>query len=198
MPQQSTNLNTDQSNVPTSSEFADRGDGTSKWYQWRRTADGGDVTTGAKADAAVTDYTASGSLVALLKGLLSTLRQQLGVYPVGATPVSGASGNVANASAVATLAAAVDKTTYITGFSVTFAGATGASNIIVAITGTTGGTLSYIITVPAGAAVAGTPLHVTFSHPVPASATNTAIVVTVPALGAGNTHAAAVATGFQL
>lgn len=35
--------------------------------------DGANVTTGAKADAAVTDPTASGSMVALLKGILSAL-----------------------------------------------------------------------------------------------------------------------------
>lgn len=71
---QSTTLNTDTNDVKTSSEFGDRGDGVSRWYQWRRSADGADVTQGAKADSAVTDPAASGSVVALLKGLLSFLR----------------------------------------------------------------------------------------------------------------------------
>lgn len=198
MPQQSTTLNTDQANVPTSSEYGDRGDGTSKWYQWRRSADGADATQGAKADAAVTDHTAAGSVVALLKGLLSTLRGQVGVYPVGATPIRGASGNVANAAAVATLAGTSGKTTYIAGFAFTFAGATAASNITVVVSGTLGGSLTYVVTVPAGATVAGRELVVNFPHPYPASAANTSIVVTAAAAGSGNTHAAAVATGFQL
>lgn len=198
MPQQATTLNTDQANVPTSSEYGDRGDGTSRWYQWRRSADGADASLGAKADAAVTDSTASGSLIALVKGLLSSIRSKVGVYPVGATPIRGASGNVANASAVATLAGTSGKTTYIAGFAFTFAGATAASNITVVVSGTLGGSLTYVVTVPAGATVAGRELVVNFEHPYPASATNTAIVVTAAAAGSGNTHAAAVATGFQL
>ena len=45
--------------------------------------------------------------------------------PIGATAVSSSSGNVAAASAVATLAASVTKTTYISGFAITGTGATG-------------------------------------------------------------------------
>lgn len=71
---QSTTLNTDPDGKRTSAEYADRGDGTSKWLLWSRTGDGGDATQGAKADAAVTDPTLSGSVVALLKGILSFLR----------------------------------------------------------------------------------------------------------------------------
>lgn len=119
-------------------------------------------------------------------------------YPAGATPVSGASGNVAAAAATATLAAAAGKTTYITGFEVTGAGATAASVVLVTVTGTTGGTLTYVLAVPAGVAVGVTPLIVMFPSPIPASAANTAIAVNVPSLGAGNTNAAAVAHGFQL
>lgn len=91
---QSTTLNTDTDAKRTSSEYGDRGDGTSKWFQWRRTADGGDATAGAKADVAVTDPASSGSLIALLKGLLSFSR----VSPTGilkaedAPHVSGDSG----------------------------------------------------------------------------------------------------------
>ena len=118
--------------------------------------------------------------------------------PSGATAINGASGNVANANAVATLAGASSKTTYITGFEITAAGATAAASVIVAITGTKDTTLSYIFTVPAGAILAADPLVVEFPYPIPASATNTSIVVTCPALGAGNTNAAAVAHGFQL
>lgn len=119
-------------------------------------------------------------------------------YPSGATPITGASGNVANASAVATLSGTSGKTTYITGFEVTSGGATAASLVTVAITGTVTGTLSYTYAAPAGATAGATPLVVEFSTPVPASAANTSIVVTVPALGAGNTNATVVAHGYQL
>lgn len=117
-------------------------------------------------------------------------------YDTTALPTTGSSGNVANASAIATLAAVAAKTNYLTGFEVTASGATAASIVLVAVTGLLGGTLTYIFTVPAGVLLAAAPLVVSFNPPLPASAVNTAIVVTCPALGAGNTNAAAVAHGL--
>jgi|SRR5712664_755150 len=104
----------------------------------------------------------------------------------------------ANAAAAnnQTLAGVASRTTYITGFSVTGAGATAGSVIAVTITGLAN-TLTYYVTIPAGAGVGVTPLTVEFSRPLPASAQNTAIVVNVPSFGAGNTQAAATARGFQ-
>lgn len=67
-------LHTDGSGVKTSARRADRGDGTSDWFHTMRTYDGGDTAQGARADAAVTDPTASATVVGLLKGLLSFLR----------------------------------------------------------------------------------------------------------------------------
>jgi len=74
MPVQSAALNTDTGAIPTAYEYVDRGDGTSKWLAWFRTADGAQATIGAKADAAVTDPTSSGSVIALLKGILTANR----------------------------------------------------------------------------------------------------------------------------
>lgn len=113
-------------------------------------------------------------------------------------PITAASGNVANASAVATLAGAAGKTTYITGFELTAGGATGAALVQATVAGVLGGTLTYIFGFPAGVTTIATPLIVEFPEPIPASAANTAIVVTLPAGGTGNTNAAAVAHGFQL
>lgn len=113
------------------------------------------------------------------------------------TPLSSSSGNVAAASAVATLAAAAGKTTYIAGFSITGAGATAASVVLAALAGLLGGTQTYVVAVPAGAAVGITPLRVDFNPPLPASAANTAITLTLPSLGAGNTNAAVNAWGYQ-
>ena len=118
--------------------------------------------------------------------------------PNGATPVTASSGNVAAASAVATLPGVAGKTTYVTGFQVTAAGATAAAVVNVTVTGTVSGTLTYTFVFPAGATVAAQPLVVEFPEPVPASGTNTAIVVTLPSGGAGNTNAAVNAQGFQL
>ncbi|RUV16965.1 MULTISPECIES: hypothetical protein [unclassified Mesorhizobium] len=117
--------------------------------------------------------------------------------PVGATAVTASSGNVANGAAVATLPGVVGQTTYITGFEITAGGATAAALVAATLSGIVGGTATYIFAAPAGVAVGAAPLVVQFAQPIPASAANTAIVLTLPALGAGNTNAAVVAHGFQ-
>jgi hypothetical protein len=112
------------------------------------------------------------------------------------TPVTASSTGAASAI-TASLPGVAGKTTYITGFQVTGGGATGASIIVVTVTGLVTGTNSYDVGVVAGA-TAGTPnLIVTFPTPIPASAVNTAIVVNVPSFGAGNTNSAVSAQGFQ-
>lgn len=118
--------------------------------------------------------------------------------PTGAVAVTSSSGNVAATSAVATLAGAVGKTTYITGFEITAGGATAAALVVATLTGLLGGAASYIYAAPAGATLGAQPLIVAFPEPIPASAVNTAIVLTLPSLGAGNTNAAVVAHGFQI
>ncbi len=111
--------------------------------------------------------------------------------------VRGASGNVANASAAATLAANATKRTWISSFQCTASGSTAALVVDATVAGVTGGTMTYTFTFPAGATVGASPLIVEFPTPVPSSAVNTAIVVTLPAGGAGNAHAACSAQGFQ-
>lgn len=119
-------------------------------------------------------------------------------YPSGATPLSAGSGNVANASAVATLTPASGKTAYITGFQISGAGATVALPVSVTVVGLLGGTRTFTHTAVAGALLANTPLLVNFPYPIPASAVDTNIVVTCPALGAGNTNNTVNAQGFYL
>lgn len=119
-------------------------------------------------------------------------------YPSGATVITAASGNVANSAAAATLPGAPSKTTYITGFEITAAGATAAAAVTATVTGTISGTLSYTFTAPAGAALNAAPLVVSFVPAIPASGTNIAIAVSLPALGAGNLNATTVAHGYQL
>lgn len=118
-------------------------------------------------------------------------------YPAGAVPVEVSSGNVANAAATATLPAAVGKTTWLTGFEVTGAGATAALVVAVTVTGPAN-TLTYIYAAAAGVLVENTPLLVQFPKPIPGAAANTAVVITCPALGAGNTNNAVNAHGYQL
>ena len=118
-------------------------------------------------------------------------------YPSSATPITATSASVANASAVATLAGVAAKTTYITGFQATAGGSTVGSDQTLTVAGVITGTMNYTFTFPAGAVV-GANLIVPFPMAIPASAVNTAIVVTLPAGGAGNTNATVAAQGFQL
>lgn len=117
-------------------------------------------------------------------------------YPTQCVPVDAASGNGANAQITATLPAVVGKTNYVTGFEITGGGATAAALVVATLAGVLGGTISYVFGVPAGATVACAPLIVEFLFPIPAAALNTAIVLTLPALGAGSTNAAVSLHGF--
>lgn len=118
-------------------------------------------------------------------------------YPAGASVLTTSSGNVANASASSSMTGMASKTTYITGFQITAGGATVGSCVTATLTGTLN-TLYYTFCAPTGAALAATPLVVKFDPPVPASAANTSIVLTLPALGTGNTNAAVSLQGYRL
>lgn len=129
---------------------------------------------------------------------LNVTASQAAAYPTGATPITAASGDVAAATAAATLASVAGKTTYITGFSFTSTGSTAAATVDITVTNTITGTLTFVYVSVAGATTANAQLLVTFPYPIPASAANTTIVVSAPSLGAGNLHAAMNAYGFQL
>jgi hypothetical protein len=120
-----------------------------------------------------------------------------GIASATDTDVDNSSGNVANAAAVATLPGVAGQTTFITGFEVTATGSTAVLIVLVTVAGILGGTKTYEFVFPAGVTTLANPLVVEFSRPIPASAVNTAITVTLPAGGAGNTNAAATAHGFQ-
>lgn len=119
-------------------------------------------------------------------------------YPNTAVPASAASANVANAQAQASLAAIPGKTAFVTGFEITAGGATAAALVQATLVGLLGGTATYIVGAPAGATAAATPLCVRFAMPIPASAPNVALTLTLPALGAGNTNAAVALHGFYI
>lgn len=118
------------------------------------------------------------------------------VYP-NTTPLIAGSGNVANASAVATLTGSSSTKVYLSGFEVTGSGATAALPVTVTVAGLLGGTRSYTYNFASGALVGNTPLIVAFDPPLPASAVNVDIVVTCPASGAGGTNNTVVAHGFH-
>jgi len=124
--------------------------------------------------------------------------QATSIMPFGATALINSSANQANANAVATLTASTGKTAWLTGFECTASGSTAGSVVTVTVAGILGGTLNYTFVAPASVGQAASPLIVEFMPPLPASTTNTNIVVTLPALGAGNTNATTVAHGFLL
>jgi hypothetical protein len=140
---------------------------------------------------------AGGAALLNLDGDGNLLVNTGGAPTAAATPVSNSSGNKTNANAVATLPAAAGKTTHISGFALTGAGATAAGSVLATVVGAAGGTLSFVVPVPEGADIGIAPLLVQFNPPLAASALNTAIVVTLPAAGTGNTQAAATAWGYQ-
>jgi hypothetical protein len=117
--------------------------------------------------------------------------------PSTATFASASSGNEANATAVATLAGAIGKTTFCSGFEITAGGATASSIVLATLSGILGGSQIYAFAVPAGATLGATPLVVEFNPPLPSSAANTAIAITLPALGAGNTNAVVNIHGYK-
>jgi hypothetical protein len=119
------------------------------------------------------------------------------IMPNAIPQANGASG--AAQSNAAALPATAGKTQYLEGFDVTGGGATAPSIIEVSVTGLAAGTLKFEMNVLAGVtgpvnAQGG--LFIRFPEPMPASAQNAAITVTVPSLGAGNTNASVVAYGF--
>lgn len=116
--------------------------------------------------------------------------------PVGSS-ISDFTADSPNAAAVATLAGAAGKLNSLSGFYLSGSGATGASVVLATVTGLAGGTITIPVAVPAGAAAGIAPIRMEFEPPLPASAVDTDIVVTLPALGAGNLHAAVGAWGYQ-
>lgn len=119
-----------------------------------------------------------------------------GNWNANATPIIAGSGNVAAASAVATLTGTVATRVFIAGFEVTGSGATAGLPVTVTVAGLLGGTQNYTYTFASGVLVGNAPLIVFYDPPLPASGFNTAIVVTCPSGGAGATNNTVVAHGF--
>jgi len=117
--------------------------------------------------------------------------------PLQGVGITASSGNVAAGAAVATLAAATGRVTYICGFAITSSGSTGAAIVNPTVTGTVTGTLTFTYASVAGATLSNPSLVVPFTPCISASAPNTAVVVTLPTLGAGNTNASVSAWGYQ-
>lgn len=125
------------------------------------------------------------------------LRTTASPFPSGATQLSQQTAT-ANANAVATLTSAAARTAYLCGLQIGGLGATAAGGQFVQVTGLEGGTLSFAIGIPAGVGVPLIPPPIVFNPPLRASATNTNIVATFFAAGAGNTSQSVTAWGFMI
>lgn len=115
-------------------------------------------------------------------------------YPTSAVPVTISAVGTTGVT-TATLPAVANKTTYITGFSI-LANATAAVTGNATIVGTISGTMNFTQFVAPVASGIGN-VSATFSPAVPASTTNTAIVVNSIAPGAGGV-VSVTAWGYQL
>lgn len=118
-------------------------------------------------------------------------------YPASAQPVAASSGNLSNAEAIATLPGAPNLLTYITSFQCTSTGSDIVLGVTITVAGVVGGTQSYAFNTGDNK-IAGDQMIIPYSYPLPASAENTPIVVSMPANGVGNTHASCSAQGFQI
>lgn len=159
-------------------------------------------TAPTKAFGTAVQFLAWGSLPACTTA--QTVMQQadqagttkVGVLPLG-TPIYNGSGSVAASAATATLTIPAAKMGFLDGFDIDGLGATAGSAIVLTITGTLGGTLTYAFGVPAGATV---PVHQSFrfNPPLQASAVNTNLVVSAASFGTGNTAASCTAYGHYV
>ena len=110
--------------------------------------------------------------------------------------ISSSSGIVANATAAASVAASVQNYTYLTGIEVTASGATAAACVPLTITGILGGTATYVFCTPAGVSVMAQSLAFQFYPRLRSLNPNTAITVSLQALGAGNANASVNVHGY--
>lgn len=117
--------------------------------------------------------------------------------PAAATPQYVSSGNKAAATASAAIPATASQYSYLNGFEIVGTGATAASVVDVTVTDGTW-TLHYELAVVAGVSLQNQPLIVRYPTPLRSTAVNTAITVSCPSLGSGNTNNAVNVEGYTL
>lgn len=108
-----------------------------------------------------------------------------------------ANGNGAASAINISLPADATRTTFIQGVWIRGLGSTAGGPATFTITGLAGGTMTFALEVPAGATIEMNPVLILFPEPLPGSAINTAVGLTVNSFGAGNTDVRATIWGFQ-
>jgi len=124
-------------------------------------------------------------------------------WPTNATPIIINSANAANATLTVSIPNAPGTWNYLTGASCTSNGATASSYVSATITGIIGGTITAILFVPINTSAGnivplGSAGLAPIKYPWPASAVNTAITLSVPALGTGNSLTRCTLEGFSV
>lgn len=136
--------------------------------------------------------------LALSAGLaLGQTTPQYYQFPANSVPVLATSGTVAAAAATATMPATSGWKNYVQGVRCSGGGATAASIVTLTLSGTFNN-IVQTVAVPAGVTAAIVPVEFNFVPALPASDSNTAIVVSMPSLGAGNTVASCHIWGFRI
>lgn len=120
------------------------------------------------------------------------------VSKVAGAPSRFPSANSANSIAATSIPAVAGMTAVVTGIEVWGGGATVALLVDVTLAGLASGAQAFPFATPAGALLAAAPMILNFDTPLLASAPNTAITLTLPALGVGNTRAAVVLKGYYV
>lgn len=146
----------------------------------------------------IPDQAASTLIVGGAGILIGYVLTESGLAVPSSTYLGGSSQGAAQANNAALAAGGAGTQDWVTGFEVTGNGATAAGGILVTLTGVAGGTLNYIVEVPAIAGAGQVSLVVNFGHPgLPAAAFASAITLNVPSFGAGNLNAAASIHGYR-
>ena len=116
----------------------------------------------------------------------------VGGMPNTAAQTETSATTAAGASINATVPAVAGKTSWITGFDVTLGTGTAAAGTVT-VTGLAN-QLNYVVATPAAGANV---YSIRFAQPIPASAVNAAITVTVPAIGGASAVNAVNVFGYQ-
>lgn len=182
-------------------------DGTT-WDRAKQAANATDSTGVGIAATAILGQLDNTSPTAITENQFGNLRmdpaRNLGVapspYPVNAIASTATSGTVSNAAAVATLTGVASRTMYITGYDCHAGAATAAGRLSIVVSGTISGSMTNSAFVTNGTTFVPAPFPtiVSYNPPIPASAPNTSIVVTMQASGAGGASASCNAYGFTL
>jgi hypothetical protein len=129
--------------------------------------------------------------------LLGVICLDSGFDPSSSQTPAANTANGANSVATATIGGGAGTLAFVTSIRIEGLGATAATEVQATLTGVLGGTITYPVNVPAGAAVPIAPIEDNFGgRGLQASAAGVAISLSLPAFGAGNTFSEVEVQGY--